>query len=86
MGLFNVVDFDEACLNCGAVAEWQTKDCEPERYTTIGLDEPGLLTFYTFCSECEAWVEYKRKPYAFYHWHRTTIEDFFLFVSVPIDG
>ena len=56
MGMFDYVQHEAPCYNCGEIlAVWQSKsgDCWLDTLTT---DE--VTNFYTSCDECGAWNEY----------------------------
>jgi len=59
MGMFDYVDFECKCPNCGAYVDgFQTKNSNCELDTL----KPWIVNnFYSSCSECGAWIEYTRK-------------------------
>jgi hypothetical protein len=60
MGLFNDIDFECQCPNCGGdIRGFQSKD-GPCDLTTLRPWE--VDNFYSSCRSCKAWIEYYRDP------------------------
>lgn len=59
MGIFNYVDYEMPCPNCGeTVGNFQTKDGD------VSMDVVDYWTvnnFYAGCQKCGAWIEFIRK-------------------------
>lgn len=59
MGLFDWVDFEMDCPNCGhKLKEFQTKDGDNYMNT---VDAFYVDRFYTACDNCGMWIEFLRK-------------------------
>ena len=58
MGLFDYVDFEMPCPNCGKkVDDFQTKDGDVYMST---VDAFSVDSFYSSCGECGLWIEFNR--------------------------
>jgi len=74
MGMFDWVDFQTKCPNCGElVTSFQSKDgeCQMDTIPYWEVDR-----FYSSCKKCRTWIEFKRirpvgKPYV-------PIQDYFM--------
>jgi len=57
MGMFDYVKYEAPCTYCGEkLVDWQSKDGE----CNLEMLEPkDVDCFYTSCSKCETWIEYK---------------------------
>ena len=58
MGMFDYVNHEAKCPECGAIVDgFQSKDgpCE-----LITLEISDVDNFYTDCAKCNAWLEYER--------------------------
>ena len=58
MGMFDYVNYEMDCPKCGTkVSEFQSKDgsCILAKLEFYEVDN-----FYTFCPECETWIEFTR--------------------------
>lgn len=59
MGMFDYVDVDVNCPNCGTkIEEFQTKDTD---CTLAKVDVIEVDNFYGDCEKCGTWVEFDRK-------------------------
>jgi hypothetical protein len=59
MGMFDWVEYDDICPECGAKLEGfqsKTGPCE-----LLSLQPKDVRNFYTSCDTCDAWVEYRVK-------------------------
>jgi len=60
MGMFDYVDYEASCENCGStLSDFQTKDTSCTLSTVSHLD---CRNFYTPCDSCGAWNEFEVIP------------------------
>ena len=58
MGMFDYVEFEYACPECGKVIRnWQSKDGDR---ALSNLTPSDVDNFYTSCDECMTWIEFVR--------------------------
>lgn len=58
MGMFDYVEFEMPCPNCGSVVDnFQSKDGSCSLGT---LKIADVNNFYDFCNKCGAWIEFHR--------------------------
>lgn len=56
MGMFNWVQYETVCPNCGeALLEWQTKDGQDLLLPTLQPEQ--VSRFYTICPKCGKWID-----------------------------
>ena len=59
MGMFDYIKFEIQCPNCGArVNDFQSKDWH---CVLTELEYWEVNNFYSYCDECDAWIEFNRK-------------------------
>lgn len=59
MGMFDYVDFETTCPNCGKpLTGFQSKDLSCVLET---VKPENVNFFYTSCDNCDTWVEFRRK-------------------------
>lgn len=59
MGMFDYIDFEMKCPNCGElVDDFQSKDSACWMDTISPFD---VLNFYSSCKKCGTWIEFNKR-------------------------
>ena len=77
MGMFDNVNYEMDCPNCGArLTDFQSKDGD----CCLGMLElVEVNNFYTSCDKCGTWIEFNRKEPT----NPVPIEDYEMTYNVP---